>query len=98
MILQENDPLFWPNVDLKQSLFLHKLAVKRVYAKRGISSNMIGWAKELGNTMKKSYIRLDCASNRPHLCEFYEENGFVKVMEQLILNKYPTSFYEYKIV
>lgn len=96
-LLQETDPFFWRDIEINQSLFLHKLAVKRLYAKTGISSEMVKWAKELGNTLKKKYLRLDCASDRPYLCEFYEKNGFAKVGEQLIMNKYPTTFYEYKM-
>ncbi|UUZ83862.1 GNAT family N-acetyltransferase [Paenibacillus sp. P26] len=97
MILQEEDPLLWPDVETGQSLFLHKLAVKRKHAKQGISGGMIGWAKELARSLGKSYLRLDCASDRPSLCGFYEKHGFVRVKNLLVLNKYPTALYEFPI-
>ncbi|WP_409344647.1 GNAT family N-acetyltransferase [Paenibacillus sp. MBLB4367] len=96
MILQEEDPM-WSDIAANESLFLHKLAVKRQYAKNGCSQEMIECAKRLAITLGKSYVRLDCAADRPKLCDFYERNGFVRVREQLLYGKYPTAFYECKV-
>lgn len=45
MILQEVDEEFWSSVPRNESLFLHKLSVKRQFAKSGLPSEMINWAK-----------------------------------------------------
>jgi ribosomal protein S18 acetylase RimI-like enzyme len=98
MILQEDDPLFWPEAaGLSDSLYLHKLCVRRSFAKAGCSTEMIRWAMEQVGARGKTYLRLDCAADRPKLCAFYERHGFVKVRERL-QQKYPTAFYEWKAV
>ncbi|NIK72499.1 GNAT family N-acetyltransferase [Paenibacillus sp. BK720] len=93
MILQCEDTIFWPDA-VDDSLFLHKLAVRRRFAKNGISAQMINWAKSLAKDQKKKYLRLDCAADRPSLCRFYEMQGFRKVSEKVMFDFYPTAFYE----
>ena len=96
MILQEVDDRFWPAVHKGESLFLHKLSVRRSVAKQGFSAHMIMWAEKEAITRQKRFLRLDCAANRPRLCLFYESLGFVKVKEEL-MGKYPTAFYEVEV-
>ncbi|XEC97345.1 GNAT family N-acetyltransferase [Paenibacillus tarimensis] len=96
MMIQEMDAFMWPQaVKNKDSLYLHKLSVRRAWAKSGCSSAMIGWAKEEAGRRGKSYLRLDCAADRPKLNEFYESHGFIKVKEVLINQRYPTALYEW---
>src|SRR5690348_9879016 len=76
------------------SLFLHKLCVRRSVAKTGCSTVMIEWAKREVRNRGKTYLRLDCAADRPKLRSFYESCGFMKVRERLVLQQYPTAFYE----
>lgn len=92
MILLEEDNSLWPNGE--PALYLHKLAVNRQYAGAGLAEAMIGWAKKQACLRGKRYLRLDCAAERPRLCAFYEGQGFIKAREALVLNKYPTAFYE----
>jgi GNAT superfamily N-acetyltransferase len=96
MILQEEDRTFWPDAR-GDSLFLHKLAVRRKYAKKGFSIDMVNWAKSRAKSHKKKYLRLDCAADRPKLCRFYEMQGFRKVSEKVMFGIYPTAFYEVEI-
>jgi GNAT superfamily N-acetyltransferase len=95
MILQEVDALFWPSVPRGESLFLHKLSVRRAFAGTGLAVAMIDWAKREVNCRSKKFLRLDCAADREKLCEFYESLGFHKVREELMFGKWPTAFYEY---
>lgn len=98
MIIQETDPMIWPeesnNLD---SLYLHKLCVQRSKAKTGCSIAMIGWAKDEVKRCNKTFLRLDCAADRPKLCAYYESHEFRKVREMLIQQKYPTAFFEWKM-
>ncbi|WP_299095759.1 N-acetyltransferase [uncultured Metabacillus sp.] len=96
MILQEEDPIFWS--DPTPSLYLHKLAIRRKYAQKGLSQQMISWAKLRAKQHNKNYLRLDCAADRPKLCNFYEKQGFIKVRDEVMFGKYPTSFYEIEII
>jgi GNAT superfamily N-acetyltransferase len=97
MIIREEDPLFWPEAaGLFDSLYLHKLCVRRLFAKTGCSSAMIRWAMEQVRRRGRTFLRLDCSADRAKLCAFYERHGFVKVRERLVVQKYPTAFYEWK--
>lgn len=96
MILQESDPVMWPEHSVRSdSLYLHKLSVRRAYAKTGCSTMMIEWAKKEAKRRNKTFLRLDCAADRPKLCSFYEKHGFRKVGERLILQKFPTALFEW---
>ncbi len=97
MILQEEDTLWSDDESRNDSLFLHKLAIRRRYAKSGLSQEMINWAKNRAKQLNKMYLKLDCAADRPKLCKFYESQGFKKVREKLVLGKYSTAFYEFHI-
>jgi GNAT superfamily N-acetyltransferase len=78
MILQWEDPRFWPDVPRGQSAFIHRLAVKRSVAGKGVSHALIDWAKSEASREKRKYLRLDCDAQRPRLCAFYESAGFVR--------------------
>ncbi|WP_088104175.1 GNAT family N-acetyltransferase [Halalkalibacter urbisdiaboli] len=96
VILQEQDSLLWS--DETPSLYLHKLAIRRKFAKKGLPQQMVEWAKLQAEKKNKRYLRLDCAADRMKLCNFYEEQGFKKVREEVILGKYPTAFYEFEVI
>jgi GNAT superfamily N-acetyltransferase len=97
IILQEEDPLFWSEVTDKDALYLHKLAIRREYAKKGLSREMLEWAQLRAQSLQKAYLRLDCAADRSKLCRFYESHGFKKLRVKLMFNKFPSAFYELKI-
>lgn len=96
IIVQQNDPVFWPGKTNNNALYIHKLAVKRACAGRGISIDMIHWVKNEAERQNKKYIRLDCASDRESLCRFYEKQGF-KHIEDRQVDDFHVSLYEYKI-
>lgn len=96
MILQEQDSIFWS--DSTPSLYLHKLAIRRKYSQKGLSKQMINWAKLRAKQHNKKYLRLDCAADRPKLCNFYEKQDFKKVREEVMFDKYPTAFYEIEVI
>lgn len=75
MILQWTDRGFWPDVPGGESAFLHKLAVRRSVAGKGVSNAMVAWARATAAQKGKKYLRLDCADRRK-LREFYESVGF----------------------
>ncbi len=43
MILQWNDPFFWP-LAKEDSGFIHKLSIRRRFAGMNVSSEMVSWA------------------------------------------------------
>ena len=75
------DKLFWPDVLPNDSIFIHKLAVARKCAGRGLSAAVFDYAENLARQKKLRRIRLDCAT-RPKLCHVYESAGFSRVDER----------------
>ena len=96
MILQWHDPLFWKEIKPFESGFIHKLSVRRAYAGKGYVAELIRHA-EL-ECLKKgiNYLRLDCAGDRPKLCEVYEKLGFVQVDRNMRMG-FDLAFYEKRI-
>jgi GNAT superfamily N-acetyltransferase len=73
---QLTDPQFWPEVG-DDSAFVHRLAVRRKFAGRGVSTAMLAWAADRALSLGRTYLRLDCDARRPPLRDFYERHGFV---------------------
>ncbi|WP_152654569.1 N-acetyltransferase [Oceanobacillus sp. CFH 90083] len=96
IIVQEQDRIFWPHENNEDALYLHKIAVRRKFAKEGVAVNMINWAKQRAKIQMKKYVRLDCAADRPNLCHFYESQGFQQVGERTV-GDFFVALYEYKL-
>ncbi len=77
---QRSDDLFWSDVlDAPDtvSAFVHKVAVVRRVAGRGVSTTLLTHAKQLALDAGCTLLRLDCAfEGREKLVAFYERNGF----------------------
>jgi GNAT superfamily N-acetyltransferase len=73
---QLQDALFWPDVPQDESAFVHRLAIRRKFAGRGISDALLQWAVDRARSMDRRYLRLDCEAARSRLREVYERFGF----------------------
>ena len=73
---QLEDQLFWPDIDGSDSAFVHRLAVRRSHAGRGVSTALLQWAVDRARALGKRYLRLDCDADRPRLRALYERFGF----------------------
>ena len=87
------DPHFWPEIAKGESLFLHKLAVKRAFAGKGVSKQLIDYAKDKAIALGINDIRLDCHQNRDKVRALYERQGFVCEGEKILFEKYEAAFY-----
>ena len=96
MALSDSDAL-WPDVPKGESLFLHKIAVKRAFAGQGLTDALIGFAKCVAHARGIHALRLDCAADRAKLRALYERNGFSCVHEKLLFGKYHTVFFLCKL-
>lgn len=83
MALTDYDSIYWPDIPKGASLYIHKLAVRREYAGRGISEELINFSKALAAKYHIDEIRLDCNQKREKLRELYEKNGFICVKENV---------------
>jgi len=93
MAVIDYDPEFWADIPKGESLFIHKVAVKRFAAGQGLSDALIEHAKEMCVDRGICELRLDCHSLIPKLRAVYERNGFVCVDEKVLYGKYHTAFY-----
>lgn len=94
MAVVDHDPILWPEIAKGESLFIHKLAVKRFAAGKGLSGSLISYAKTMCMDKGISMLRLECHSRRPKLRAVYERNGFSCVAEKIMFKIYHTAFYE----
>ncbi len=76
MRFQLQDRLFWPDLDGHDSAFVHRLAVRRTHAGRGVSTALLQWAVERARLLNRRYLRLDCDAERSRLRALYERFGF----------------------
>ena len=73
---QLEDALFWPDIDTRGSAFVHRLAVRRSHAGRGVAHALLQWAADTARALGKEHLRLDCDADRVRLRATYERFGF----------------------
>jgi len=78
MIALPEDPDVWPDRPGGESLYLRKLAVRRIYAGMGLPAVFVDHAARLAATQSRQMLRLDCGLP---LSTFYERLGFQAVDE-----------------
>ena len=76
MKFESEDPYFWPEVLPGTSAFVHKLAVRRAWAKTGVSTELLSYARTRAQELGRAHLRLDCVADRQGLRNLYEGFGF----------------------
>lgn len=76
MKFELEDAYFWPEIPLGSSAFVHKLAVHRAWAKKGVSTQLLSYARTLAKQLGRTHLRLDCIADRQALRNLYEGFGF----------------------
>ena len=94
--LESSDREFWPEIEPGSSLFVHRLAVRRAFAGRSVSSSLLQYAREKAVRENMGYLRLDCAVDRPKLRKVYEDFGFRHHSDKTV-GPFIVARYEYKI-
>lgn len=97
MALIDYDPAFWSDIPRGESLYIHKIAVKREYARKGFSKELIDFAKTKAKCLDINAIRLDCHKTRYKVRAIYEKQGFVCVEEKTLFGRYETALYIYNL-
>jgi ribosomal protein S18 acetylase RimI-like enzyme len=80
---QWEDRVCWPDREIGEAGYIHKLAVKRNYAGQGMGNLIVGWVEQDLRVRHRKFLRLDCAP-RNALMSFYEKMGFRRVDERTI--------------
>jgi GNAT superfamily N-acetyltransferase len=74
--LQSRDPVFWPEIPVGTSAYLHKLAVHPDEQGQGFAHELLMNAVTLTREKGFRFLRLDCVAGRPKLRAVYERFGF----------------------
>jgi GNAT superfamily N-acetyltransferase len=93
---QLEDRLFWPDMPRGESAYVHRLAVRRQFAKGTVSTRLLSWAVNRTRELGRPYLRLDCEASRAKLRAIYERFGFRHHSDRQV-RPYAVSRYEYKI-
>jgi GNAT superfamily N-acetyltransferase len=80
MLLQTEDPLYWPDEAPASALYLHKVAVRRAYAGQGWLPRLIDYAVDEATRRDIRCLRLDTVL-RPKPRSLYEHHGFRVLVE-----------------
>jgi GNAT superfamily N-acetyltransferase len=88
----EDDPIYWPDSP-PDALYVHKFAVRRDHAGRGIGAAIIEWANAEAAEAGRDFLRLDCLGENPGIRDYYEGLGFEHCGD-LHMNGEPMSLYE----
>jgi GNAT superfamily N-acetyltransferase len=70
-----DDPPFWGERP-PDAVYLHKLAVRRAFAGRGLGAAIVEWVDEHAAAAGRSYVRLDCQREDAGIRSYYERLGF----------------------
>ena len=70
-----DDPFFWGERP-PDAAYLHKVAVLREFAGRGIGAGAIEWIDDHVANRGREFIRLDCQRDIPGIRRYYERLGF----------------------
>ena len=76
MKFELEDAHFWPEVPAGTSAFIHKLAVRRAWSKKGVSGELLSYARTRARNLGRTHLRLDCVADRQGLRNLYERFGF----------------------
>jgi len=76
MKFELEDAYFWPEVLPGTSAFVHKLAVRRAWAKMAVSTALLSYARTRAEQLGRAHLRLDCVADREGLRKLYEGFGF----------------------
>ncbi|MFI6451032.1 GNAT family N-acetyltransferase [Streptosporangium amethystogenes] len=71
------DPEFWaPGDDPGSALYVHKLAVARAHAGRGLGEALLDWAGLRVLALGRRWLRLDCSKDNSRLQDYYRGQRF----------------------
>jgi GNAT superfamily N-acetyltransferase len=70
-----DDPKFWGERP-PDAVYLHKLAVRRAFAGRGLGARIVEWVGEEAARRGRAFVRLDCQRDLPGIRRYYERLGF----------------------
>lgn len=93
--LQWSDPEWWGEDDGRAG-YIHKLAVRRQLAGRGLGARMLGLAAERVLARGRDLLRLDTQAENPGLNRYYVRQGF-RLVKTVVVRNWPCNLYEKRL-
>ena len=87
------DPDFWGERP-PDAVYLHKLAVRRAFAGRGLGAAIVEWVDERAASAGREFVRLDCQRDDPGIRAYYERLGFEHRGDKDDDSRFPVALYE----
>ena len=87
-----DDPAYWGDQP-PDAFYVHKLAVRRDQAGRGIGAAVVEWANAEAAEAGREFLRLDCLGDNPGIRDYYEALGF-EHRSDVVLDGRTISLYE----
>jgi GNAT superfamily N-acetyltransferase len=70
---------FWSPQEAQSSLFIHRLAVVRAHAGRGLGKALLDFARSEAERRGCNWLRLDCVGDNESLKTYYKHEGFTLI-------------------
>ncbi len=84
MILQWKDPLYYGDVPDNTAGFIHKVAIRRVFAGQNLFRHMLTFCQQQCMERGIYEIQLETDATRQALMQFYEQQGFTPTYQKTI--------------
>ncbi len=79
MLLQDEDPIFWPTDPPGEALYVHRLTRTRTESgARGLAQRFLDFARQEAALRGRVFVRLDCALDET-LAAIYHRAGFTRL-------------------
>jgi GNAT superfamily N-acetyltransferase len=88
-----DDPAFWGERP-PDAVYLHKLAVRRAFAGRGLGAAIVDWVDGHAASAGREFVRLDCQRDDPGIRAYYERLGFEHRGDKDDDSRFPVALYE----
>jgi GNAT superfamily N-acetyltransferase len=85
MLLTLEDRDVWADFPASEAVFVHKLAVSREFAGRGLAQKLLEFAATQARGMRRDFVRLDSVQ-RPALERLYIAAGFEIVDQKMVFD------------
>ena len=94
--LTQDDPECWPDAVAGVAVYVHRVAIRRAWAGRGLAGVMLAWCDRHAERLGCGLVRLDCDARRPKLRALYEGLGFQYHSERHV-GRHTVARYERKV-
>jgi len=70
------DPNIWKEKSADPAIYIHRIVTHPEHHGKGLTKNIIAWAKEHAKQNGKKYLRMDTWGDNPKLNDYYSQCGF----------------------